>query len=98
MSVMGKDGGVRPGGSMGRVEVRNEFAAVAVEVDSDGNDPRLKVTDLETGRSIFLDASLLRSLVEIPDSLIDEINRASIQQEAAVPVQALMRKVARNDR
>jgi hypothetical protein len=65
--------------------VRNEFAAVRVELDLCGNDPRLKITDLESGASILMDASLLHSLVYMPRSLIDEITRASIVEHRGTP-------------
>jgi hypothetical protein len=43
--------------------VRNEFAAVEVSLDDDGQSPRLRLHDVESGREAFLDAMLLRTLV-----------------------------------
>ena len=43
--------------------LKNEFAAVEVERDDNGNGPRLMVRDLRSGRSIFLDPFELAALV-----------------------------------
>lgn len=42
--------------------VDNEFAAVRVSCDRQGNSPRLKVTDLKSGKSGWLDALELETL------------------------------------
>ena len=43
--------------------IRSEFAAVEVEADYDeANGPRLKILDLQTGRTNYLDALELESL------------------------------------
>lgn len=42
--------------------LRNEFAAVLVEVDEVANSPRLKITDMRTGRAGFLDPLSLERL------------------------------------
>lgn len=44
------------------MEIRNEFARVAVELDEAGNGPRLLLRDLKTGREAFFDALELESL------------------------------------
>ena len=44
------------------MEIRNEFARVAVDIDEQGNGPRLRLRDLKTGRVAFLDALELESL------------------------------------
>lgn len=43
--------------------VGNEFAEVAVGFDDRGNGPRLRLTDLRTGRVRFLDALELETIV-----------------------------------
>ncbi len=43
--------------------VHSEFAQVRVEVDDQGNGPRLKLTDLKTDEVRYLDALELESIV-----------------------------------
>lgn len=38
------------------LRVSNEFAAVAVSIDLEGNSPRLRIKDLKSGRTGWLDA------------------------------------------
>ncbi|CAN7679459.1 hypothetical protein LJR034_005516 [Caballeronia sp. LjRoot34] len=40
----------------------NEFAAVRLSVDRQGNAPRLRIDDLATGLSVFMDAFQLSGL------------------------------------
>ncbi|WP_433799847.1 hypothetical protein [Actinomycetospora sp. CA-084318] len=47
--------------------VGNEFAEVAVRVDTEANSPRLRLEDLKTGRVRYLDALELETLVWLPD-------------------------------
>jgi hypothetical protein len=49
------------------VIVRNEFAAVEVALDHEGNGDRLKVEDLDSGRVVYLDALQLENIVWMPD-------------------------------
>ena len=55
--------------------VANEFAAVSVRIDGEGNSPRLRLEDLKSGKVRFLDALELETLVWLPDghmqSLLD---------------------------
>jgi hypothetical protein len=44
------------------VRLDNEFASVEVVLDEDANGPRLKITDLRTGRVGFLDPFELETL------------------------------------
>jgi hypothetical protein len=44
------------------MQLRNEFAAVEVVLDEDGNGQRLRVTDLRTGRVAWFDALELEAL------------------------------------
>lgn len=46
--------------------ISNEFAAVDVEVDATANGPRLRIQDLDTGESTYLDPLELQSLVWVP--------------------------------
>jgi hypothetical protein len=45
-----------------RLMLANEFAAVAVEVDTNANGPRLRIVNLGNARSTFLDPLELASL------------------------------------
>jgi hypothetical protein len=47
--------------------VGNEFAEVAVGFDDCGNGPRLRLTDLRTGRVRFLDALELETIIWLRD-------------------------------
>lgn len=47
--------------------VRNEFAAVEIELDSEGNGDRLRVEDLDSSRVVYLDALQLENIVWMPD-------------------------------
>jgi hypothetical protein len=48
-------------------EVSSEFATVALSIDYEGNDPRLRIEDLKTGRIGFLDALELETLAWLPE-------------------------------
>lgn len=47
--------------------VGNEFAAVSVQFDVDGNAPRLRLEDLRSGRVRHLDALELEAIIWLPD-------------------------------
>lgn len=53
--------------------VENEFASVAVRVDTDANALRLRVEDLRTGRVRYLDALELETIVWLPDGRLEEL-------------------------
>ena len=53
---------LRTGSADGELVVSNEFARVRVRADRDGNDLRLAIRSLRTGREVFLDALQLESL------------------------------------
>jgi hypothetical protein len=55
------------------VELRNEFAAVRLEVDQQGNSPRLRVIDLETGLEGLLDPFALQVLAWLPPKRLEEL-------------------------
>ena len=50
----------------------NEFANVRLSIDQEGNDPRLRVEDLDTGVSIRLDAFVLASLTVLTNAALAE--------------------------
>ena len=45
--------------------LRNEFAAVEIEVDDTANGVRLRITDVETGATIWLDPFELSRLTHL---------------------------------
>jgi hypothetical protein len=47
--------------------VGNEFAAVSVRFDTDGNAPRLRLEDLHGGRVRYLDALELEAIIWLPE-------------------------------
>lgn len=53
--------------------IKNEFAAVEVEVDEDANGPRLKIKDLETGKTIYLDPLELENLTWVPHRALEPL-------------------------
>jgi hypothetical protein len=59
---------LRSGPGEGELTVSNEFARVRVRVDRDGNDLRLAIRSLRTGREVFLDALQLESLTWLDES------------------------------
>jgi hypothetical protein len=55
------------------IELRNEFAAVRLEIDREGNSPRLRVVDLETGLDCLLDPFALQVLAWLPAKRLEEM-------------------------
>jgi len=53
--------------------VENEFASIAVRLDGEGNSTRLRVDDLRTGRSRFLDPLQLEALAHLADERLDQL-------------------------
>jgi hypothetical protein len=45
-----------------RLELKSEFAAVALEVDPRANGPRLRIRNLQNGRIVYLDPLEVASL------------------------------------
>lgn len=60
------------------VEIRNEFAAVHLDVDTSGNAPRLRIRDLESGAEGFLDAFVLRCLAVLPPEVLEDLCRRTV--------------------
>jgi hypothetical protein len=56
-----------------QLELRNEFAAVRLEVDKMGNGPRLRITDVETGLEGYLDPFALQLLARLPAAGFDAL-------------------------
>jgi hypothetical protein len=52
-------------GGIGPV-VGSEFAQVSVNIDDEGNSPRLRLQDLRTGRVRYLDALELETIIWLP--------------------------------
>lgn len=51
--------------------LRSEFASVEVAIDRAGNGPRLRVTDMVRGRTVYLDPLQLEALTRAPTGLYD---------------------------
>lgn len=52
-------------GEIGRIS--SEFGDVSVSIDTDGNDPRLRIEDMKTGQVGYLDALELETLAWLPE-------------------------------
>ena len=48
----------------------NEFANVRLSIDTQGNDPRLRIEDLDSGATICLDAFVLAALIAVDDQTL----------------------------
>jgi hypothetical protein len=48
----------------------NEFANVRLSIDTQGNDPRLRIEDLDSGATICLDAFVLAALIAVDDETL----------------------------
>jgi hypothetical protein len=53
--------------------IENEFAQVAVSFDVQGNSPRLRLQDLRTGRTRYLDALELETLIWLPQDRLTSL-------------------------
>lgn len=53
--------------------IESEFAQVSVNVDDEGNSPRLRLVDLRTGRVRFLDALELETIVWLPEGRLTQL-------------------------
>ena len=53
--------------------VESEFAQVSVNIDTEGNSPRLRLEDLRTGRVRFLDALELETVIWLPTGQLAEL-------------------------
>ena len=62
------------------VELRNEFAAVRLEIDEQGNSPRLRIVDLETGLESLLDPFALQVLAWLPAQRLEELLLGAFDQ------------------
>jgi len=53
--------------------VESEFAQVSVNIDNEGNSPRLRLEDLRTGRVRYLDALELETIVWLPEGKMAQL-------------------------
>jgi hypothetical protein len=53
--------------------VESEFAQVSVNIDNEGNSPRLRLEDLRTGRVRYLDALELETIVWLPEGRLAQL-------------------------
>ncbi|UXA11530.1 hypothetical protein KXD97_26560 [Mycobacterium sp. SMC-8] len=53
--------------------VESEFAKISVNIDAEGNSPRLRLEDLRTGRVRFLDALDLEAVIWLPTGRLTEL-------------------------
>jgi hypothetical protein len=60
--------------------VSSEFASVQLSIDHDGNDPRLRIEDLKTGRVGFLDALELETLAWLPEGALHPLLDPSLHR------------------
>ena len=61
----------------------NEFANVRLSIDVDGNDPRLRIEDLDTGATIRLDAFVLAAFTALTgDALAEHAQPDRVMQTA----------------
>lgn len=58
--------------------VRNEFAAVRLEIDRSTHSPRLRVEDLQSGACVYLDALELASLASATHGMIEFLQDPSL--------------------
>ena len=71
-------------GEGGGAVVGSEFAEVSVRFDLDGNAPRLRLEDLRSGRTRYLDALELASKVGVPDP-VSALDWPELRVRAIVP-------------
>jgi hypothetical protein len=53
--------------------VGSEFAQVSVNIDNEGNSPRLRLEDLRTGRVRYLDALDLETIIWLPSGKLAQL-------------------------
>jgi hypothetical protein len=56
-----------------RAVVASEFARVSVSMDEDGNGDRLRLEDLRTGRTRYLDALELETIIWLSDGHLQKL-------------------------
>ncbi len=72
----------------GTLEVRNEFAAVRVRLNTAGNSARLEIRDLESGALRALDAYVLRGLALASPATLRALCAATVPREPEAPAPA----------
>ncbi|MEA2347661.1 MAG: hypothetical protein QOG62_1448 [Thermoleophilaceae bacterium] len=68
--------------------VESEFASVEVSVDHDGHNARLRVVDLKTGQTGYLDALELETLAWLPEGGLHKLLDPSLLRWRDDPPQA----------
>jgi hypothetical protein len=53
--------------------VESEFAQISVNIDGEGNSPRLRLEDLRTGRVRYLDALELETIIWLPPGKLAQL-------------------------
>ena len=53
--------------------IESEFAQVSVNIDEEGNAPRLRLQDLRTGRVRYLDALELETVIWLPEGKLAQL-------------------------
>ena len=53
--------------------VESEFAQVSVNLDDEGNSPRLRLEDLRTGRVRYLDALELETIIWLTEGKLEQL-------------------------
>ena len=62
-----------PAGRSDPTVVGSEFAEVRIDIDRQGNGPRLRLEDLRTGRVRYLDALELETIIWLPDGHLRQL-------------------------
>ena len=78
------------------MEIQNEFARVALDLDEAGNGPRLRLRDLKTGREAFFDALELEALAWSTQADMAPFLNPSLgrwKDPEVIGVEALLRRI-----
>lgn len=79
---------------MDPTSVKSEFAAVEIEVDEQGNGPRLRIEDLKTGHVGFLDALELETLAWLPEGALHPLlDPSALRYRDEPPIDELVKEV-----
>ena len=74
--------------------VKSEFAAVELDVDLQGNGPRLRIEDVKTGRVGYLDALELETLAWLPEGALHSLLDPSLlRYRDEPPIDELVKQV-----
>jgi ketosteroid isomerase-like protein len=74
--------------------LKSEFAAVEVDVDEQGNGPRLRIEDLKTGHVGFLDALELETLAWLPEGALHPLlDPSALRYRDEPPIDELVKEL-----